>query len=71
MDYRGELGVRCPSDMVEDKRDEAVFNTEVYLNGDVANEVFRKYGIYIRVHLVSGPVLPEPSRPAGWILELE
>ncbi len=31
--------------------EEAVFDAEVYLNGPVANEVFARYGVGLRVHL--------------------
>lgn len=32
----------------------AAFDAEVYLNGDVASEVFKRYGVSIRVHIQGG-----------------
>ena len=37
----------------KDASEEAAFDTEVYLNGDVANEVYKRYGVAIRIHIQS------------------
>ncbi len=34
----------------------AVLDTEEYLNGDVASEVYKRYGVSLRVHVQGEPV---------------
>jgi hypothetical protein len=51
-EFRGGVTMKVSPQETYESEELAVLDAEEYLNGDVASEVFARYGVSLRVHVL-------------------